>query len=143
MPQISFQDILQRLGPNPPGGDQAALVWSLFLYGMFFLTLICFFNQRIPVMVTTLMLAGAMLCMIIDKVGVGNGPNYVLPSNNRADQRLIFTLFMRIAMFGLPVVAASQSKTEKSRKWGYMAAGLGFVYFIVRGFVDFQFMAGK
>jgi peptidoglycan/LPS O-acetylase OafA/YrhL len=109
------------------------LIYSITLYIIFFLTLICLFRQKIPSQTVTLMLTAVLLFCIIDKVGVGWPSRNVLPATG---DDAIWTLFMRIGLFALPIIAAGTSRNEKSRIWGILAGLTGGLYMLVRGILE-------
>jgi hypothetical protein len=136
---LTFQEAIKRLSPVYAEGNPQQVIWGILLYTIFFLTLICLFRQRIPMMSVTIMLVLVLLFCVIDKVGVGWPTANVLPGTGK---EALWTMAMRIGMFVLPLIAVGTSRSEKSRIWGILAALAGGIYTLVRGMIDMQIFVG-
>ncbi|PJF31372.1 MAG: hypothetical protein CUN51_03310 [Candidatus Thermofonsia Clade 1 bacterium] len=128
MGNLTLERFLQNL--NPISNDPFNLIWGISLYLVFFLCLIMLFRQRRPQIPVQLFLVGAMMLAIVDKVATGNVPGALFRNNE------LITLFLRVGVFSLPLLAVAVTKTEKSRIWGILAVGIGIVYVLLRGVLE-------
>ena len=112
MGNLSFQDIIQLLGPSGGYG----LPWTIFIYLVFFFTLITMLLQGDKALTTVLICAAALLMGLIDKLAI------FAPKEFGA-------MALHAGMFILPALVADMTKDAKSRGPAILAALLGAVYF--------------
>jgi hypothetical protein len=139
MQNIDIQMILQRLSPIAQGGNMQLTVWGIFLYVIFFLTLFFTARQKTPKQSVTIMCVAVMLIALIEKVGVGYATANLLPASGCGSFPV---LFLRAALFILPMLAISIDRESKARGALIMVAIVAFVYFWLRGMVEMQLLVG-
>lgn len=112
---ITFQEVLQNLLPT-----SGSLLYDIFLYPIFFLSLIVLFMQSDKQLTPTLMMAATLLLVVLAKLTINANQPF-----RRAD---IGMLFVNIAIFVLPALVAALSKAKRSRPLAIFAFVLGAVY---------------
>jgi hypothetical protein len=122
---MQFSEIISRLGLGT--GNQ--VIYSIFLYLIFFFALIAFFTQKEPNNSVLFFLAGTLLIALVDKVAV---PGLLRP-------RELAVLLGRGMLFVLPILAAGVTRAPRTRNLSIITAFIGFVYFMIRGLIDWQF----
>jgi hypothetical protein len=119
---IDFQAILRALGP----GSGTDLIWSIFLYLIFFLSLIALFLIPDKNMVPTLLMAGVLLCTVIAKLSLGIRPPIL--------QRQEFgMMIINVVMLIFPAIALGtiRAKKNKAAAPAILTALLGGTYFFL------------
>lgn len=112
MQDISLQEIAQRLGPNSPPG----LAWNIFIYVIFFFTLITMLLQGDKALLTTIIAAGSLLLCVVDKLAI-------FPPDEFG------ALVIHAGMFLFPGIVAGMTRDAKSRPPAVLASIVGAVYF--------------
>ncbi len=106
---INFQDILHLLEP----GTGQVLIWSIFLYIIFFFALIALLLMPDKNMVPTLLIAGTLLFAIVGKLSV-SAPN--VPGTPPVIGRLDFGMFViNVGMLVFPLIAVGMTRARKNR----------------------------
>lgn len=105
MPNLQFQDILDLLAL----GTGMDLVWSIFLYVVFFLALITLFMMPDKNMVPTLLIAAVLLFAIIAKVSLAS-PDPILR------RREFGFMIINVMMGVLPFIVAGMIRVGKTRR---------------------------
>lgn len=128
---INFQDIVELL---KPGGGQV-LVWSIFLYLIFFFALITLFLMPNKNMVPTLLVAAVLLFAIVAKLSV-SAPN-VRGMQPIMKSRDFGMLVINAGMFLFPLIAVGMTRARKNRTIApALATSLtGGVYFFLFWFI--------
>lgn len=124
---INFQDVIELLKP----GTGQVLVWSIFLYIIFFFALITLFLMPNKNMVPTLLVAGVLLFAIVAKLSV-SAPNVrgMRPVMRPTD----FGMFViNVGMFVFPLIAVGMTRARKNRTVApaILTALAGAVYFFL------------
>jgi hypothetical protein len=114
MQDISLQEILRLLGPTAGQG----LIYNIFIYLIFFFTLVTMLLQGDKAMLTVLLCAAALLMAIIDKLDI-------FPPKEFGSMAL------HAGMFIFPALVAGMTKDKKSRPPAVLASILGAVYFFL------------
>lgn len=114
MDNISIQEILFRLGPNSGHG----LIWNIFIYVIFFLTLVTMLMQGDKALFTTIICAASLLLGVIDKLVI-------------FQPREFGSMAIHAGMFIFPALVAGMTKDTKSRPPAVLAAIVGAVYFFL------------
>jgi hypothetical protein len=114
MQDISIQEILQLLGPTAGLG----LIWNIFIYIIFFFTLITLLLQGDKAMLTVLISAAALLLCVIDKLVI-------------FAPREFGSLAIHAGMFLFPGLVAGMTRDPKSRPPAVIASIVGAVYFFL------------
>ena len=112
MGNVDINQIIQLLLPS-----QQRLVWDIWLYAIMLFLLITLFMQPEGSVTVTLLLAGAVVSVFIDKVH--GFPNHTCNFG---------TLLIRILMFVAPLLTAGISQNPKSRGPAIVAALLALGY---------------
>lgn len=111
MGNINFQDIVTLLSP----GSGQALVWSIFLYFIFFFALITLLLMPDKNMVPTLLVAGVMLFAIVAKLSVAIIIGHAIRAQPIID-KLDFGMFViNVGMFVFPFIAVGMIRARKNR----------------------------
>ncbi|MBZ0300286.1 MAG: hypothetical protein K8J31_11110 [Anaerolineae bacterium] len=118
MQAINFQEIIRLLGPNAGNG----LIWNIFIYIIFFLTLITLLLQGDKALLTTIIAASSLLLCVIDKLVI-------------FQPREFGTMIIHCGMFLFPALIAGMTKDPKSRPPAIFAAIIGAVYFFLFWFL--------
>jgi uncharacterized membrane protein HdeD (DUF308 family) len=120
---IDFQAIVRALGP----GSGTDLIWSIFLYLVFFLGLITLFLIPDKNMVPTLLMAAVVLCAAIAKLSLGIRPPIL--------QRQEFgMMIINVLMLIFPVIAVGTIRTTKKNRASapaILTALIGGTYFFL------------
>lgn len=135
---MDASQILQRLNPISQS-DIMMTIYGIMLYAVFILAILFLARQKTPNQFITFIMVAVMLFALIDKIGVGYATNNLFPARGCEAFPL---LFMRVAMFVLPLIAVGVSQWPKSRPLGLMCGGVGFLYFWLRGITDMQLLVG-
>lgn len=115
MAGISLQEIAQNLLPN-----SQYLIWDIFLYVIFFLSLITLFMQSDKQLLPTLLMAAVLLLTLVAKLSL---------SRQIPFQRDEFgMLVVNCGIFIFPALVAGMTKAKKSRGPAILAAIIGFVF---------------
>jgi hypothetical protein len=112
MQDIDIQEIIRLLGPNAGLG----LVWNIFIYVIFFFTLIAMLLQGDKALLTTIICAASLMLCIVDKLGV-------IPPDEFG------SLVIHAGMFLFPGIVAGMTRDAKSRPPAIIACVVGAVYF--------------
>ena len=102
---IDFQDIMVYVGP----GQGQQVVWSIFLYLIFFFALITLFLTPDKNMVPTLMIAAVLLCAVIAKISLAQQRGAIL------DDKEFGMLIINIIMFVFPLIAVGLTRARKNK----------------------------
>ena len=124
---INPHDILVLLEP----GSGQVLLWSIFLYVIFFFALITLFTMPDKNMVPTLLIAAVLLFAIVGKLSV-SAPN--VPGSRPIMNSTDFGMFaINIGMFVLPLIAVGMTRARKNRSIGpaIITALAGGLYFFI------------
>jgi hypothetical protein len=105
---IDFQDIVALLGP----GSGQVLLWSIFLYIIFFFALITLLVMPDKNMVPTLLIAGVLLFAIVAKLSV-SAPN--IGSAPILRNREFGMFVINVGMFVFPLIAIGMTRARKNR----------------------------
>lgn len=103
---IDLQEIVMLLGP----GTGQVLVWSIFLYIIFFFDFITLLTIPDKNMIPTLLIAAVLLFAIVAKLSVSASPNDAIIG--RKDFGMFF---INVAMFVFPLIAVGMVRARKSR----------------------------
>ena len=114
MNSINVQDIIRLLGPTAGNG----LIWNIFIYVIFFFTLIALFMQGDRALLTTIILAASLLLCLVDKLVIFRPKEFG-------------TLVIHCGMFLFPALVAGMTRDGKSRAPAILAAVIGAVYFFM------------
>jgi hypothetical protein len=112
MQDINIQEIIRLLGPNAG----LSLPWSIFVYIIFFFTLITMLLQGDKALFTTIICAGSLLLCVVDKLAI-------FPPDEFG------ALIIHSGMFLLPGIVAGMTRDSKSRPPAILASVVGAVYF--------------
>lgn len=108
MNSINFQDIVALLSP----GTGQAIIWSIFLYVIFFFALITLFTMPDKNMVPTLLIATVLLFAIVGKLSVAAIDQHkpvIIAKND-------FGMFViNVGMFVFPLIAVGMTRSRKSK----------------------------
>lgn len=121
---IDFQEIIALLGP----GTGQTLIWSIFLYIIFFFGLVTLLTIPDKNMVPTLLLAGVLLFAIVGKLSV------TASFNDAIIKPKDFGMFViNVGMFVFPLIAVGMIRARKSRATApaLITAFAGAVYFFL------------
>lgn len=110
--------ILAKLNVNSNEG-----ISGYVIYFLIFLYLITLFLQKKSDFSITLLLAGAVMAALLDKIQAF-----------RIDSFGAF--LMHVAMFAAPLIAGGMTKWERSRPPAIFAGVIGVLYFIARWYGD-------
>ena len=129
---LNFQDVMALLSP---GGGQE-IIWSIFLYVIFFFALITLFLMPDKNMVPTLLVAGVLLFAIVGKLSVATifRPNQGAPIIGKLD----FGMFViNVGMFVFPLIAVGMARSRKSKATApaVITALTGGTYFFLFWFI--------
>ncbi len=122
MEQI-LKDVVEILRPDG--------IWDIFIYIMFFMSLIMIMLIPEKNMQPTMLMYGVLLCSIIDKIRPsGQDPNFVMPG---FDDKGFGTLLIHLVMFTFPLMAAGliRGRAQKDKRGipvGIITGLLGGVY---------------
>jgi hypothetical protein len=114
MREIDLQNIVQLLGPNAGHG----LIWNIFIYVIFFFTLITMLLQGDKALLTTIIAAGSLMLCIIAKLAI-------------FPPREFGSLVVNAGMFLLPGIVAGMTRDSKSRPPAIIATVVGAIYFFL------------
>lgn len=125
MEGFDVQDALQLLAL----GQGQNIIWSLFLYVIFFLSLITLFLIPDKNMIPTLLMAGLLLAVIIVKVSLAPTGQPVVP-------RTGFAIFiLNIAMGAIPFIVTGMVRARHGKNKvappAILAGIFGFTYFFL------------
>ena len=118
MQDISLDNILFLLGPNSGEG----LIFNIFIYLIFFFTLVTLLLQGDKAMLTVLLCAGALLMGLVDKLSI-------------FEPKEFGAMVLHAGMFIFPALVAGMTKDKKSRPPAVLAAIIGAVYFFMFWFL--------
>jgi hypothetical protein len=121
---IDFQEIIALLGP----GTGQTLIWSIFLYIIFFFGLITLLTIPDKNMIPTLLLASVLLFAIVGKLSV------TASFNDAIIKPKDFGMFViNVGMFVFPLIAVGMIRARKSRATApaLITAFAGAVYFFL------------
>ena len=118
MQDISLSEIGFLLGPTSGQG----LIFNIFIYLIFFFTLVTMLLQGDKAMLTVLLCAGALLMGLVDKL------NIFAPKE-------FGSMALHAGMFIFPALVAGMTKDAKSRGPAILASILGAVYFFLFWFL--------
>lgn len=90
-------------------GSGQQVVWSLFLYVIFFLALITLFQVPDKNMVPTLLIAGVLMAALVVKLNIGS--DYELMG-----EKDFGPFVLNAAMLSLPLIAAGMTRKTKQKK---------------------------
>lgn len=133
MGDLNFKDVVALLGP---GGGQI-LVWSIFLYLIFFFGLLTLFKVPDKNMVPTLLVGAALLFAIVAKLSV-SAPN--VPGSRAIIAKKDFGMFIiNIGMVVFPLIAVGMTRTTSrvdrrtnpATAPAIITAIIAFVYFFM------------
>ncbi len=123
---LNVQDILRLLEPG-----HAALIWSIFLYIIFFFALITLFSMPDKNMVPTLLIGAVLLFAIVAKLSITAFLDGVSqPIIHKGD----FGMYViNVAMFVFPILAVGMTRARKNRSVApaIITALTGAVYFFM------------
>src|SRR5664279_3508760 len=106
---INFHDIITLLSP----GTGQILVWSIFLYIIFFFALITLLNMPDKNMIPTLLIATTLLFSIVGKLSV-SAPS--VPGSQPIIRSKDFGMFViNVGMVVLPLIAVGMTRARKNR----------------------------
>jgi hypothetical protein len=114
MQDISLQEIIRLLGPNAGYG----LIYNIFIYLIFFFTLVTLLLQGDKALTTVLLCAAALLMGLVDKLAI------FAPKEFGA-------MVLHAGMFIFPALVAGMTKDKKSRGPAVLAALFGATYFFL------------
>ncbi len=114
MNNIDPQEILQLLGPTAGHG----LIWNIFIYLIFFFTLITMLMQGDKALLTTIIAAAGLMLCVIDKLVIFNARDFG-------------TMVIHAGMFLFPGLVAGMTRDSKSRPPAIFATVIGAVYFFL------------
>jgi predicted branched-subunit amino acid permease len=120
---LSLQDILNNLLPN-----SQTLLYDIFLYPIFFISLIVVFMQSDKQLLPTLLMASTVLLTLLSKLSV--------TAREPFHPAEIAMLFINLAMFIFPALVAPMTKAKKSRAPAIFVAVLAFVYTFLFWFIN-------
>lgn len=115
MNNLSFQQILNNLLPSAD-----TLIYDIFIYPIFFISVIVVFMQSDKQLLPTLLMAATVLLTLLSKLSLTAGQPF-----RRAE---IAMLFINLGIFILPALVAPMTKAKKSRGPAIIVAVLAFVY---------------
>jgi hypothetical protein len=117
---VNFQDILQALGP----GTGQDIIWSIFLYLIFFFALITMFLIPDKNMVPTLLIGAVLLCTMVAKVSLGIDPPIL-------ERKEFGMMVINVIMLIFPIIAVGMARAKKNKMAApaIITAVLGGVYF--------------
>jgi|SRR5690606_13576644 len=119
MESLDIQEIIRLLGPN--AGQ--SLIYNIFIYIIFFFTLITLLLQGDKALLTTIIAAGSLVLCVIDKLAIFS-------------PREFGSLVLHAGMFLLPGMVAGMTRDSKSRPPAIMATLVGAVYFFLYWFFE-------
>ena len=124
---LSAQQILQLFAP----GTGQQIIWSFFLYLVFFLSLITLFLIPDKNMLPTLMMACVLLFCVVAKLSIMR-PGTVFPTSDRFSFG-VFTMNVAIAVFPFIVAGMIRSGKQKSKAQApaIFAGLIGMVYWFL------------
>jgi hypothetical protein len=114
MRDIRLDNILFLLGPSSGEG----LIYNIFIYLIFFFTLVTMLLQGDKAMLTVLLCAAALLMGLIDKLSI-------------FEPKEFGAMVLHAGMFIFPALVAGMTKDKKSRGPAVLAAILGAIYFFL------------
>ncbi len=114
MQDINLQDIIQLLGPNAGNG----LIWNIFIYVIFFFTLVTMLLQGDKALLTTLISAAGLMLCVIDKLVI-------------FEPREFGSLVVHSGMFLFPALVGGMTRDKKSRAPAVIASVAGAIYFFL------------
>lgn len=124
MENINLQELLRLLSP----GQGQDLLWSIFLYLIFFFALLTLFLMPDKNMVPTLLTGAVLLMSIIAKVSLAS----TTPIFARGSFGMVM---MNVGMAVLPLIVAGMARTNKRRskvRGPAIFGGIfGLLYFIM------------
>ena len=120
---LSFQDILKNLLPT--GGS---IVYDIFLYPIFFLSLVALFMQSDKQLLPTLLLASVLMMTVIAKLSINASIPFERPE--------IAMLFLNLGIFIFPALVAPMTKAKRSRGLVILVAVFAFVYAFLFWFIE-------
>ena len=130
---IDFQDILALLAP----GTGQNLVWSIFLYLIFFFALVTLFLMPNKNMLPTLLVSAVLLFAIVAKLSVAALALRMTPILRNKE----FGMFViNVGMFVFPLIAVGMTRARKNKSVApalatALTAGVYFFlfWFLVQG----------
>jgi hypothetical protein len=114
MRDIDLNDIIFLLGPNSGQG----LVFNIFIYLIFFFTLVTMLLQGDKALLTVILCVGGLLMCLVDKLDI-------------FEPKEFGAMILHAGMFIFPALVAGMTKDPKSRAPAVFASILGAVYFFV------------
>lgn len=128
---INFRDILALLGP----GTGQNIIWSVFLYILFFLALITLFKTPDKNMVPTLLMGTVLLFIIVAKLSIS--ANSVRGGRPIIGNKDFGMYAINIAIGVLPLIAVGMTRTTSrvnrrsnpAAAPAILTAVIGIVYF--------------
>lgn len=127
---INFQDIIELLKP----GSGQIIIWSFFLYLIFFFALLSLLLMPNKNMVPTLLVATVLLFAIVAKLSV-SAPN-VRGSQPIIRPKEFGMLVINAGMFLFPLIALGLTRARKNRTvvWAILTSVFAGVYFFAYWF---------
>ncbi|MBL8132054.1 MAG: hypothetical protein JNL42_09360 [Anaerolineae bacterium] len=102
--EIDFQEILRIIGP----GTGRDIIWSIFLYIIFFFGLITLLSIPDKNMIPTLLMAGVLLFATLAKLSLGTKPPIL-------ERKEFGMMVINVGMFVFPLIAAGLTRARKNR----------------------------
>jgi hypothetical protein len=133
MSGLKFQDVVTLLGP----GSGQVLIWSIFLYVIFFLSLITMLNVPNKNMLPTVMVAIVLLCTIVAKLSVSSAN--VAGSKPIIGKKDFGMFAINAGMVVLPLIAVGMTRVStrtskranKASAPAILTSVIAFVYFFM------------
>lgn len=121
--QIELKDVATLIGP----GTGQNIIWSIFLYVIFFFSIVTLFLIPDKNMIPTLLIATVLLCAVIAKISLAQTRNSILPPKHFG------TYVINVAMFVLPIIAVGMTRAKKNRMAApaILTAITGGIYFFM------------
>lgn len=102
--EIDFQEILRIIGP----GSGRDIIWSVFLYVIFFFALFTLFTIPDKNMVPTLLMASVLLFAIVAKLSLSTRPPLLA-------RKEFGMMVINVGMFIFPLISAGLVRARKNR----------------------------
>ncbi len=124
---INFQDIIELLKP----GSGQVIIWSFFLYFIFFFALFTLLLMPNKNMVPTLLIAAVLLFAIVAKLSVTAKGNQAIIRPKEFGM-----LVINAGMFLFPLIALGMTRARKNRTviWAILTSVFAGVYFFAYWF---------
>ena len=124
MENLDFQEIVRLLSP----GEGVDILWSIFLYIIFFFALITLLFMPDNNMVATLMIATVMLMAIVAKVSIASSDPILRP---REFGMMIINVLMGIFPFIVAGMVRVRTRKGKIQPPAIIGGIFGIVYFFL------------